>query len=95
MKYMVDIDNTICKTNGNNYTDASPVFENIDKINRLFMEGHEIIYYTSRGGTTGFNWTAVTTRQLNKWGCMFHYLRMDKPSFDVIIDDKALRIEEL
>ena len=95
MKIFVDIDNTICNTVGNDYNGSFPLHFNIIKINKLFDEGHEITYYTSRGGTTGLNWTALTTQQLNKWGCKFHHLRMDKPSFDILFDDKAKRIEEI
>jgi len=31
-----------------------------------------------------------------EWGCKFHYLEMgNKPSFDLLIDDKTKRIEEI
>ena len=32
----------------------------------------------------------VTFKQLKKWGVKFHVLKMGKPSFDLIIDDKAI-----
>ena len=32
---------------------------------------------------------SMTFRQLKKWGVKFHKLLMGKPSYDVIIDDKA------
>ncbi len=95
MIYYVDIDNTICKTEGNNYLFAKPIPENIAKINKLFDAGHEIHYYTSRGQTSGTSWTHITHKQLSVWGCKYHSLKLTKPSFDFIIDDKALRIEEL
>ena len=31
-----------------------------------------------------------TERQLKKWGIKYHKLIFGKPSFDIIIDDKAL-----
>ena len=95
MNIFVDIDNTICKTIGNNYEKAVPIHENIDKINKLYNEGHQIIYWTARGGTSGKDWWEITLVQLLSWDCKFHDLRTDKPSFDVIIDDKAKRIEEI
>ena len=48
MKIFVDIDNTICKTKGTDYLKAKPIFKNIDKINKLYNDGHEIIYWTTR-----------------------------------------------
>ena len=33
MKIYVDIDNTICKTEGNDYVNSKPIPENIEKIN--------------------------------------------------------------
>ena len=95
MRYLVDIDGTICRTNGNDYKKAKPILDNISKINELYNAGHEVIYYTSRGMSSGIDWHDFTRKQLISWGCMFHDLRCDKPSFDIIVDDKAKRIEEL
>ena len=95
MVYFVDIDGTICTTVGG-YENAKPIPENIAKINKLFDEGHTIIYWTARGKVTGLNWTDLTARQLNFWGCKYHDVVMNsKPAYDVIVDDKAKRIEEL
>ena len=45
---------------------------------------------------TGIDWTEITKQQLNKWGARHHELKMNyKPEFDIIIDDKAKRIEEI
>ena len=47
MKYVVDIDNTICTpTVGRNYEDAQPWHTRIDKINKLYDEGHTIVLTT-------------------------------------------------
>ena len=51
MRYVIDIDGTICypgKGEGR-YTDATPIPERIRMINDLYTEGHEIIYHTARG----------------------------------------------
>ena len=67
MKIYVDIDNTICKTNGTDYEGASPIKKNIDKINKLYTEGNEIHYWTARGSVSKINFYDLTNNQLNKW----------------------------
>jgi len=92
----VDIDNTICETIGSDYLNSRPIHKNIDKINKLYDEGHVIIYWTARGKVTGINWTELTAQQLSDWGCKYHDVIMNsKPVFDLLIDDKSKRIEEL
>lgn len=88
----VDIDDTIC-TNTDKYLDYSkslPIRNRIKRINELFDQGHTIIYWTARGTRTGINWFNVTLRQLKLWGCKFHELRMNKPAYDLFIDDKNI-----
>ena len=94
MRYIIDIDGTIC-TQESLYALAIPIQENIDKINKLWLEGNYIIYWTSRGGTSTKDWSELTEMQLDNWGCLHHELWMGKPSYDVFIDDKSKRIEEL
>ena len=64
MKIYVDIDNTICKTIGTDYSGATPIKENIRKINNLFEKGNEIIYWTARGYVTRINHYELTLNQL-------------------------------
>lgn len=88
----VDIDDTICyydTPNVNlNYNNAIPYKERIQKINNLYDEGNTIIYWTARGTKTGISWFKTTIKQLNDWGCKYHELRMNKPVYDIFIDDK-------
>jgi hypothetical protein len=92
----VDIDETICKTSEDRkYENSEPIQQNIDKINKLYDEGNTIVYWTSRGSRKQINWYDLTYRQLNDWGVKFHELRVDKPYYDLFIDDKTLRIEEI
>lgn len=93
MKYIVDIDNTICKSIDSDYTKSTPYLDRIEKINKLYDEGHEIHYWTARGGNSGKDWSELTQTQLGLWGCKYHLLRTDKPSYDVWIDDKAINSE--
>ena len=97
MKVYVDIDETICYYEGKrNYPGALPMPENIAKINKLYEEGNEIIYYTARGTVTGIDWLEITKSQLKKWGCKYHKLDVgNKPDYDLLICDKTKRIEEI
>ena len=92
----VDIDDTICYRDDKSNLDynlAKPYKERIEKINQLFDENNTIIYWTARGTKTGINWFQVTLQQLNSWGCKFNELRMNKPSYDLFIDDKNINSE--
>lgn len=100
MKYIVDIDDTICvspldTTGKKDYANAVPLYDRIDKINSLYDEGHEIHYWTARGMATNRNFSKLTKQQLLKWGCKFHSVRMKKPTYDVWIDDKAINCNDL
>ena len=90
MIYMVDIDGTICRSVRADYTTAVPLIDRIEKINGLFDQGHEVHYWTARGGRTGKDWSGLTKQQLNDWGCKYTSLKMGKPSYDVWIDDLAI-----
>lgn len=92
MKIYVDIDDTIAFNDSNpmDYSQSKPIVSNINRINELYDEGHEITYYTARGSVTGVDWTELTTKQLDEWGCKRHALKLGKPPYDVLIDDKAL-----
>lgn len=98
----VDIDETICfhekdPSDGGprEYHTAIPCQENIDKINRLYDEGHKIVYWTARGSRSGIDWHDFTERQLLEWGVKFHELRCDKPFYDIFVEDRSIRIEEV
>ena len=92
----VDIDGTICYTENADYENAIANFTHIEKINKLYNEGHEIVYWTARGGTTNIDWSDLTKKQLNKWCCKYTRIEIQKkPHYDLFIDDKTKRIEEL
>jgi hypothetical protein len=88
--YIIDIDNTICKTVGSDYVNSIPYHDKIEKINQLFDSGNTVIYWTARGMKSGTDHTTLTTQQLQSWGCRYSELRMFKPSYDVWVDDKAI-----
>jgi hypothetical protein len=98
MKYVIDIDNTICKSN-KKYKESEPIKARINKINKLYEDGNTIFYFTARG-MNSFNghkllvmlrYYILTKRQLKKWGAKHHRLILGKPSADFYIDDKAIK----
>jgi len=99
MKYLVDIDNTICYTENSKYENSIPNYDRISKINKLFDAGHEIVYFTARGmGRSNNNakeahklFFDLTKSQLELWGVKHHDLILGKPSADFYIDDKAIK----
>lgn len=93
MKYIVDIDGTICNTYKGDYVNSKPLIGRIAKINSLYDSGHTIVYWTARGSNSGLDWRELTERQLNQWGCKYHMLQMNKPVYDIWIDDKAFNSE--
>ena len=94
MKYIVDIDDTICSnTHIGNYHDAVPLTNRIAHFNQLFEQGHEIHYWTARGSRTGRDWSELTMQQLAQWGVKYTTAGTGKPSYDIWIDDKAINVE--
>lgn len=108
--FAVDLDDTLCTRPKNlehlgveKYTYCTPLTDNIEKINDLYTNGNTIIIYTARGMShfdgniflVYSNLYELTKNQLNEWGVKFHHLVLGKINYDLLIDDKALRIEEL
>ena len=100
MRYVVDIDGTICYPGEGEqrYTDAVPRQDRIDIINNLYDEGHIVTYLTARGmGRHNNNCEKAyeefydfTVKQLETWGCKYTELFLGKPSGDIYIDDKGI-----
>jgi len=100
MKYIIDIDGTICKeivlANGRkDYVNHIPYMDRIERINRMYDAGHIIKYMTARGIVSGVDYRQLTEEQLAKWGAKYHELDVgNKPHYDVWIDDKAFWSED-
>ena len=99
---LIDIDETICfYSDKRRYDLAEPNMENIAKINKLHDEGWHVVYWTARGSVSKKDYFTFTWNQLESWGCKFHDLStgtggmFQKPAYDLLVDDKAKRIEEL
>lgn len=103
MKYVIDIDGTICTSvKDGNYESALPIKSRIEKINKLYDEGHQIIYLTARGmgrydndvNLAQARFYEMTKLQLRLWNCKYHNLFLGKPSGDFYIDDKGINTNE-
>lgn len=92
-KYFIDLDNTLCTTEGNNYADSKPILERIRYVNELKNNGNNITIWTARGSTTGIDYTELTKQQLDTWNIKYDELLMKKPSYDVYIDDKSFNVD--
>ena len=93
--YCFDIDGTLCDTQEKKYLEASPFEDAVKEVNRLYDAGHHILMFTARGTTSGIDWTEETAVQLKRWGVKYHELIMNvKPSFDIIIDDRAVNADD-
>ncbi|MFA5397948.1 MAG: hypothetical protein WC346_18195 [Methanogenium sp.] len=88
----VDIDGTLTnETEGHDYAKRTPNFKMIKWVNSRFELGDFIILWSSR-------WEAdreVTRKWLKTYRVKYHTLILNKPKFDMIVDDIAKRPEEV
>lgn len=103
MKYVVDIDGTICEQMKDcKYGEGKVFYNRIKYLNDLYDQGNEIIYYTARGmgefdgsyRLSNKKWYNITDTQLKSWGAKYNKLIIGKYSGDYYIDDKAINSEE-
>jgi len=91
MKYVFDIDGTLC-TQEENYADARPYPKRITKVNKLHEQGNHICLFTARGTETGIDWRKITENQLSEWGVTYDVLMFGKPAADIYVDDKGMNV---
>jgi len=94
MIYYVDIDGTILNTKNGDYENSMPIRDRIEKMNKLYDEGHEIHYYTARGTNSGLNWEEYTQKYLEEIGVKYTSCKAGKPHYHFWIDDKAINSED-
>jgi mannose-6-phosphate isomerase-like protein (cupin superfamily) len=94
-KIFVDLDNTICITNTNDYLNSTPIKERIEFFNSLKEDGNEITIWTARGSKTGIDYSELTKKQLDEWGVKYDNILMKKPDYDVYYDDKSFNIDSI
>ena len=97
-RFVFDIDGTICTLTDGEYSKANPLPKRIEKINKLYDSGHQVVFFTARGMGSSNNdceyakskWEELTITQLSNWGVKYHSLFMCKPAGDIYIDDKGI-----
>jgi hypothetical protein len=95
MKYFIDLDNTLCKTVDSDYIKSIPIQERIDYVNKLKLDGHHITIWTARGSVSKIDHRKLTEEQLSKWNIKYDELLMEKPHYDIYIDDKSFNVDTL
>lgn len=99
MRYIFDLDNTLCDTRKNeegnwDYVNSLPFQDRIDIVNKLYDEGNYIVIETARGSVSKKNWYEETYKQLVSFGLKFNELRTGvKFNGDIFIDDKGVNSE--
>lgn len=108
--FAIDLDDTLCtrpkevETLGlSKYSHCAPIIENIEKVNKIYDAGNYIIIYTARGMShfkgniflVYSNLYELTKNQLETWGVKHHQLVMGKLHYDMLVDDKCMRPDEL
>ncbi len=92
--YCFDVDGVICTNTHGEYEKAMPIGRTIAQINALYDVGHKIVLFTARGTVTSRDCREITEQQMNAWGVRYHELLFGKPYFDLMIDDRAMSLEE-
>ncbi len=90
----VDIDETILMTQNMDYENSQPMYDRIEKINKLYDKGNTIIYWTARGTGSGKDWSDVTKKQFERFKVKYHDLKFGKPIYDLFVDDKNINSED-
>ena len=87
------MDNTLCITKNSDYKNSTPIIERINYVNELKKQGNHITIWTARGSSTGINHSELTIQQLEQWNVKYDELLMNKPSYDIYIDDKSFNVD--
>jgi capsule biosynthesis phosphatase len=100
LRICFDLDNTLVTnpTVAGDYSTVKPIIKNIQLLNNLKNDGHEIIIYTARRmathkgniGKVIKDIASITINTLEKFYICYDELIFGKPIADIYIDDKAL-----
>lgn len=104
--YCIDIDGTLTEPHKGTPWDAVPLYDRIDKVNKLYDEGATIYLMTARGfvhSTTrypddilaqqreaDYHVRSRTEKQLKEWGVKYTKLFFGKPRAWQYVDDRAI-----
>jgi hypothetical protein len=100
--YVFDLDGTLCTETNGVFHEAKPITENIEILNKLYNDGHEITIYSARGMKRFNNDVSkvydslfqMTKSQLESWGVLYHKLILGKP-YGKYIDNDSYTIDSL
>jgi 7-cyano-7-deazaguanine synthase in queuosine biosynthesis len=86
MRYVFDLDGVLCENGpAADYAKARPILDNIQRVQQLYRDGHEIVIHTARCSRD----RRTTKRYLREHKVPYHHLILNKPVADVYVDDKA------
>lgn len=103
MKYVFDLDGTICsQERSGEYHRAIPIQAMVKRVRELFDQGHEIIIFTARGMNTYkgnvtdviYHMSQMTEDWLRMHDVPFHQIIYGKPAADFYIDDKGVNASD-
>ena len=87
----IDIDGVLTiETVGHDYENRTPNKKMIAKVNEWAEQNHMIVLYSARWESD----REITIQWLKKYNVKYTFLLLDKPPFDLYIDDIAYRPEE-
>ena len=87
--YCIDIDGVLTnETAGHDYANRSPNIRNINAVNSLHRLGHRILLYTARYPEDEL----ITKAWLLTFNVKYHELKLGKPQYDFIVDDKTISL---
>ena len=92
IRWCLDLDNTLVRTEGTDYKNATPIPEAVAKVQGYKRRGDHIIIMTARGSGSKKDWREFTKKQLLGFGIPFDQLIVGlKPGgVDFFVDDKAI-----
>jgi len=92
IRWCLDMDNTLVRTEGSDYENSTPIPEAVAKVQEYKRRGDHIIIMTARGSGSKKDWRKFTEKQLLEFGIPFDQLIVGlKPGgVDVFVDDKAI-----
>lgn len=88
---VLDIDGTICSIEKpENYHNAKPKKDIIDKINQYYKEGHIIYFETSRHVLK----ENITKEWMKRYGVKYNHIFFGKPVAHIYVDDRGASPED-
>ena len=100
-RIVIDLDDTICYTTNRDFDNSIPNEKVINKTNKLYEEGWEIVIFTARGDKScrtlaekELKYRLITERWLKENNVKYTRLMFGKSNADYYVDDKNISIEE-